>query len=104
MIFGVAARRTMLSSERERSKKVMASSNRLGVATSSWKPRNPTMAGIAKVRKNSPGLTLSDYQISRKNVSDIKEARRANGFTPGQFPKPQQDTPDVYGVEQVIWR
>ena len=53
-----------------------------------------------KVRKNSPGLTISDYQVIRQNVSDIQSGTPRKRFTPGKIlPKPQQDAPIVYGVE-----
>src|SRR5213082_1081047 len=55
---------------------------------------------LQKVRKDSPGLTLSDYQIIRQNVPDIQSGTPRKRFTPGKLlPKPQQDTPIVYGVE-----
>ncbi len=60
----------------------------------------PNYQELKKVRKNSPGLTLSDYQIIRKSVPDIQEGTPRKRFAPGKLlPKPQQDTPIVYGVE-----
>jgi len=53
-----------------------------------------------KIRKNSPGLTLIDYQVIRQNVSDVQSGTPRKRFTPSKFlPKPQQDSPVVYGVE-----
>jgi len=55
---------------------------------------------LQKVRKNSPGLTLSDYQVIRKNMPDIQDGTPRKRFVPAKLlPKPQQDLPIVYGVE-----
>lgn len=101
MIFGVAAVVAMLSIGAGAQQKVMAFIEQLGVRNlivEAKEARNEQE--FQKVRKNSPGLTLSDYQIIRQNVTDIQEASARKRFTPTKIlPKPQQDTPIVYGVE-----
>jgi putative ABC transport system permease protein len=101
MIFGVAAVVAMLSIGAGAQQKVMAFIEQLGVRNlivEAKEARNDQE--LQKVRKISPGLTLRDYQIIRQNVSDIKEATPRKRFTPTKIlPKPQQDTPVVYGVE-----
>jgi putative ABC transport system permease protein len=101
MIFGVAAVVAMLSIGAGAQQKVMAFIEQLGVRNlivEAKEARNEQE--LQKVRKNSPGLTLKDYQIIRQNVADIQEATPRKRFTPTKIlPKPQQDTPVVYGVE-----
>jgi len=101
MIFGVAAVVAMLSIGAGAQQKVMAFIEQLGVRNlivEAKEARNEQE--LQKVRKNSPGLTLSDYQIIRRNIGDIQDATPRKRFTPTKIlPKPQQDTPVVYGVE-----
>lgn len=101
MIFGVAAVVAMLSIGAGAQQKVMAFIEQLGVRNlivEAKEARNDQE--LQKVRKNSPGLTLSDYQVIRQNVQDIQEGTPRKRFTPTKIlPKPQQDTPVVYGVE-----
>jgi putative ABC transport system permease protein len=101
MIFGVAAVVAMLSIGAGAQQKVMAFIEQLGVRNlivEAKEARNEQE--LQKVRKNSPGLTLRDYQIIRQNVSTIQDATPRKRFTPTKIlPKPQQDTPVVYGVE-----
>jgi putative ABC transport system permease protein len=101
MIFGVAAVVAMLSIGAGAQQKVMAFIEQLGVRNlivEAKEARNDQE--LQKVRKNSPGLTLRDYQIIRQNVSDIQQATPRKRFTPTKIlPKPQQDAPVVYGVE-----
>jgi putative ABC transport system permease protein len=101
MIFGVAAVVAMLSIGAGAQQKVMAFIEQLGVRNlivEAKEARNEQE--LQKVRKNSPGLTLSDYKIIRQNVADIRDATPRKRFTPTKIlPKPQQDTPVVYGVE-----
>jgi putative ABC transport system permease protein len=101
MIFGVAAVVAMLSIGAGAQQKVMAFIEQLGVRNlivEAKEARNDQE--LQKVRKNSPGLTLSDYQIIRQNMPSIQEATPRKRFTPTKIlPKPQQDTPIVYGVE-----
>jgi putative ABC transport system permease protein len=101
MIFGVAAVVAMLSIGAGAQQKVMAFIEQLGVRNlivEAKEARNEQE--LQKVRKNSQGLTLSDYQIIRQNMPSIAEATPRKRFTPTKLlPKPQQDTPVVYGVE-----
>ena len=101
MIFGVAAVVAMLSIGAGAQQKVMAFIEQLGVRNLIVEAKEaPNYQELKKVRKNSPGLTLSDYQIIRKSVPDIQEGTPRKRFAPGKLlPKPQQDTPMVYGVE-----
>jgi putative ABC transport system permease protein len=91
----------MLSIGAGAQQKVMAFIEQLGVRNlivEAKEARNEQE--LQKVRKNSPGLTLSDYQIIRRNMPSIAEATPRKRFTPTKIlPKPQQDTPVVYGVE-----
>jgi putative ABC transport system permease protein len=101
MIFGVAAVVAMLSIGAGAQQKVMAFIEQLGVRNlivEAKEARNEQE--LQKVRKNSQGLTLSDYQIIRRNVPDIQDGSARKRFTPTKvLPKPQQDMPVVYGVE-----
>ena len=101
MIFGVAAVVAMLSIGAGAQQKVMAFIEQLGVRNLIVEAKEAhNWQELQKVRKNSPGLTLSDYQIIRQNVADIQDGTPRKRFTPGKIlPKPQQDSPVVYGVE-----
>jgi len=101
MIFGVAAVVAMLSIGAGAQQKVMAFIEQLGVRNliveakevNNWRDwRN--------IRKTSPGLTLNDYQVIRKNITEIQDGTPRKRFAPSKLlPKPQQDMPVVYGVE-----
>src|SRR5712671_7867424 len=101
MIFGVAAVVAMLSIGAGAQQEVMSFIEQLGVRNLIVEAKEAhNWQELQKVRKNSPGLTLNDYQIIRKNVPDIQDGTPRKRFTPGKLlPKPQQDTPIVYGVE-----
>src|SRR5438552_12901073 len=101
MIFGVAAVVAMLSIGAGAQQKVMAFIEQLGVHNLIVGAKeSANKQELQKVRKTSPGLTLIDYQVIRKNIHDIKNGTPRKRFAPGKFlPKPQQDTPIVYGVE-----
>src|SRR5256886_9156587 len=101
MIFGVAAVVAMLSIGAGAQQKVMACIEQLGVRNLIVEAREaPNWQELQKVRKTSPGLPLIDYQVIRKNIPDIKDGTPRKRFAPGKIlPKPQQDTPIVYGVE-----
>src|SRR5712664_3334932 len=101
MIFGVAAVVAMLSIGAGAQQKVMAFIEQLGVRNLIVEAKEShNWQELQKVRKNSPGLTLSDYQIIRKNMPDIQDGTPRKRFVPGKLlPKPQQDSPIVYGVE-----
>ena len=101
MIFGVAAVVAMLSIGAGAQQKVMAFIEQLGVRNLIVEAKEAhNYQELQKVRKNSPGLTLADYDVIRKNVGTIASGSPRKRFTPAKFlPKPQQDTPIVYGVE-----
>src|SRR6202165_3116024 len=101
MIFGVAAVVAMRSIGAGAQRKVMAFIEQLGVRNLIGEAKEaPNWQELQKVRKNSPGLTLNDYQIIRKHMPDIQEGSPRKRFVPGKLlPKPQQDLPIVYGVE-----
>jgi len=101
MIFGVAAVVAMLSIGAGAQQKVMAFIEQMGVRNVIVEAKEAhNYQELQKVRKDSPGLTLADYQIIRQNVSDIQSGTPRKRFTPAKFlPKPQQDAPVVYGVE-----
>src|SRR4029077_17577554 len=101
MIFGVAAVVAMLSIGAGAQQKVMAFIEQLGVSNLIVEAKEAhNYQELQKVRKNSPGLTLSDYQIIQKNISTTNDAPPRKRFAPEKIPpKPQQDIPIVYGVE-----
>jgi putative ABC transport system permease protein len=101
MIFGVAAVVAMLSIGAGAQQKVMAFIEQLGVKNLIVEAKEANnWRDLQTVRKTSPGLTLSDYQIIRKNISEIQDGTPRKRFTPSKFlPKPLQDMPIVYGVE-----
>src|SRR5215467_814505 len=101
MIFGVAAVVAMLSIGEGAQQKVMAFIEQLGVRNLIVEAKEAhNYQELQKVRKNSPGLTLADYEIIRKNVGGIASGSPRKRFTPAKYlPKPQQDAPVVYGVE-----
>src|SRR5438445_3972012 len=101
MIFGVAAVVAMLSIGAGAQQKVMAFIEQLGVRNLIVEAKEAhNWQELQKVRKNSPGLTLNDYQVIRKNMADIQDGTPRKRFVPGKLlPKPQQDLPIVYGVE-----
>src|SRR5262249_41416194 len=101
MIFGVAAVVAMLSIGAGAQQKVMAFIEQLGVRNLIVEAKEShNWQELQKVRKNSQGLTLADYQTIRKNVTDIEDGTPRKRFAPSKvLPKPQQDVPVVYGVE-----
>lgn len=101
MIFGVAAVVAMLSIGAGAQQKVMAFIEQLGVRNLIIEAKEAhNYEEFQKVRKDSPGLTLSDYQTIRTNIPDIQDGSPRKRFIPGKIlPKPQQDAPIVYGVE-----
>src|SRR5271170_5393619 len=94
MIFGVAAVVAMLSIGAGAQQKVMAFIEQLGVRNlivEAKEARNEQE--LQKVRKISPGLSLRDYQLILRNLSDIRLSTPRKRFTPTKvLPKPQQDT------------
>jgi len=101
MIFGVAAVVAMLSIGAGAQQKVMAFIEQLGVRNLIVEAKEANNEQeLQRVRKNSQGLTLAEYEVIRKNVSGIQSGTPRKRFIPVKFlPKPQQDSPIVYGVE-----
>ena len=91
MIFGVAAVVAMLSIGAGAQQKVMAFIEQLGVRNLIVEAKeSPNWQELQKVRKTSPGLTLIDYQVIRKNIPDIKDGTPRKRFAPGKIlPKPE---------------
>jgi putative ABC transport system permease protein len=101
MIFGVAAVVAMLSIGAGAQQKVMAFIEQLGVRNLIVEAKEAQNdQELQKVRKTSRGLSLADYLIIRENMTDVQEGTPRKRFRPTKvLPKPQQDTPIVYGVE-----
>jgi putative ABC transport system permease protein len=100
MIFGVAAVVSMLSIGAGAQQKVMAFIEQLGVHNLIVEAKEAQNGqALQKVRQVSPGLTFEDFRVIRKDVSELDAASPRKRFTPTKLsPKPQQDTPVVYGV------
>jgi putative ABC transport system permease protein len=101
MIFGVAAVVAMLSIGAGAQQKVMAFIEQLGIRNLIVLAKEaPNEQVYQKVRRISPGLTLSDYEVIRNNLSDIEQGTPRKRFEPTKvLPKPQQDAPILYGVQ-----
>ncbi len=100
MIFGVAAVVSMLSIGAGAQQKVMAFIEQLGVRNLIVEAKEaPNWQELQKVRRSSPGLTFDDLRVIRSDVKEVAEASPRKRFTPAKLiPKPQQDSPVVYGV------
>jgi putative ABC transport system permease protein len=100
MIFGVAAVVSMLSIGEGAQQKVMAFIQQMGVRNLIIEAKEPANdAALQKVRKLTQGLSFSDYRVIRKDVSGIEAATPRKRFSPSEWtPKPQQDSPVIYGV------
>jgi putative ABC transport system permease protein len=101
MIFGVAAVVSMLSIGEGAQQKVMAFIQQMGVRNLIIEAKEPANdAALQKVRKLTQGLSFSDYRVIRKDVSGIAAATPRKRFSPSEWtPKPQQDSPVIYGVD-----
>jgi putative ABC transport system permease protein len=101
MIFGVAAVVAMLSIGAGAQQKVMAFIEQLGVRNLIvYAKEAPNWPAYQKVRRLSPGLSLTDYDVIRKNVADIEQGTPRKRFEPSKvLPKPQQEAPILYGVQ-----
>jgi len=102
MIFGVAAVIAMLSIGAGARQQAMAFIEQLGVRNliveaheaNSWQDWQ-------EARKTSPGLTLQDYRVIRATTRDVVASTPRKKFTPTKLlPKPQGDSPLIYGVDQ----
>ena len=101
MIFGVAAVVAMLSIGAGARQKVMALIEQMGVRnliveakeTLEWQAHT-------KMRRTSPGLTLSDYRVIDDDLSGIVASTPRKRIIPSKIiPKPQQEMPTLYGVK-----
>jgi putative ABC transport system permease protein len=101
MIFGVAAVVAMLSIGAGAQQKVMAFIEQLGVRNLIvFAKEAQNGQALQKVRRLSKGLTLVDYDIIRKNLTDIEQGTPRKRFEPSKvLPKPQQEAPTLYGVQ-----
>jgi putative ABC transport system permease protein len=101
MIFGVAAVVAMLSIGAGAQQKVMAFIEQLGVRNLIvYAKESPNWETHQKVRRLSPGLTLTDYDVIRGNLKDIEQGTPRKRFEPSKvLPKPQQEAPVLYGVQ-----
>ena len=101
MIFGVAAVVSMLSIGAGAQQRVMAFIQQMGVRNLIVEAKEATNdATLQKLRRTSPGLTFDDYRAIRKDVAGIVAATPRKRFAPSEWiPKPQQDSPVVYGVD-----
>lgn len=101
MIFGVAAVVAMLSIGAGAQQKVMAFIEQLGVRNLIVLAKEAQNGqAFQKVRRLSQGLSLTDYEVIRKNLPDIEQGTPRKRFEPSKFlPKPQQESPVLYGVE-----
>ena len=101
MIFGVAAVVAMLSIGAGAQQKVMAFIEQLGIRNLIvYAKESPNWQVFQKVRRLSPGLTLTDYDVIRKNLPDIEQGTPRKRFEPSKvLPKPQQELPILYGVQ-----
>jgi putative ABC transport system permease protein len=100
MIFGVAAVVAMLSIGAGAQQEVMAFIEQLGVRNLIVEAREAaSWEQLQKVRKISPGLTFQDYRVIQANLTGITASTPRKRFTPAKLlPKPQSETPNVYGV------
>jgi len=100
MIFGVAAVVAMLSIGAGAQQEVMAFIEQLGVRNLIVEAREAaSWEQLQKVRKISPGLTFQDYRVIQANLQGITASTPRKRFTPSKLmPRPQGDTPNVYGV------
>jgi putative ABC transport system permease protein len=100
MIFSVAAVVSMLSIGAGAQQKAMAFIEQLGVRNLIVEAHEARdFQSLRKVRRTSPGLTLENYRVLRKNVSGVVASSPRKRFTPGKLiPKPLGALPVVYGV------
>src|SRR5262249_49520533 len=86
MIFGVAAVVAMLSIRAGAQQKMIAFIEQIKVRNVIVEAKEAhNYQELQKMKKDSPGLTLADYQIIRQNVSDIQSSTPRKRFTPAKF-------------------
>jgi len=100
MIFGVGAVVAMLSIGAGAQQEVIAFIEQLGVRNVIVESREaPDSQTLEKVRKLSAGLTLQDLRGIEANVENLAATSPRRRLMPARMlPKPQSETPVVYGV------
>ena len=100
MIFGVAAVVAMLSIGAGAQQEVMAFIEQLGVRNLIVEAREaPDQQALQRIRKLSAGLSFKDFRMIEANLEGITASSPRKRFTPSKLlPRPQGDTPMVYGV------
>jgi putative ABC transport system permease protein len=101
MIFGVAAVVSMMSIGAGAQQQVLAFIEQLGVRNLIVEAREANdFQSSQKIRQISPGLTERDLRVIRSNVDGITASSARKRITPQKLiPKPERESPDVYGVE-----
>jgi len=101
MIFGVAAVLSMLSIGAGAQQQVMAFIEELGVHNLIVEAKEAVDRNAwAKMRQQSPGLTFQDVRAMQATVAGVDALTPRKRFTPTKLvPKPQGDSPVVYGVQ-----
>jgi putative ABC transport system permease protein len=100
MIFGVAAVIAMLSIGAGAQQKMIAFIEQLGVHNVIVEAREaPEYQSLQRVRKLSSGLSFQDLRAMQASVEGLSLSTGRKRLVPTQVrPKPQGDTPTVYGV------
>ena len=100
MIFGVAAVVAMLSIGAGAQQEVMAFIEQLGVRNLIVEAREaPDQQALQKIRKLSAGLSFRDFRMIEANLEGVTASSARKRFTASKMlPRPQADTPIVYGV------
>jgi putative ABC transport system permease protein len=101
MIFGVAAVLAMLSIGAGAQQQMMAFIADLGVQNLIVEARESTdYQAFQKMRQQSPGLTFQDLRAIRIALPGLDAVSARKRFAPNRIiPKPDGETPVVYGVE-----
>ena len=101
MIFGVAAVLAMLSIGAGAQQQMMAFIADLGVQNLIVEARESTdYQAFQKMRQQSPGLTFQDLRAIRAALPTLAAVSARKRFSPNRvIPKPDGETPVVYGVE-----
>jgi putative ABC transport system permease protein len=106
MIFGVAAVLSMLSIGAGAQQRVMAFIEDLGVHNLIVEAKETTDRQVwARNRQQSPGLSFHDVRAMQATLGGLDGVTPRKRFSPNKVvPKPQGDTPVVYGVEPAYIR
>jgi putative ABC transport system permease protein len=106
MIFGVAAVLAMLSIGAGAQQQMMAFIADLGVQNLIVEARESTdYQAFQKVRQQSPGLTFQDLRAIQAALPAVEIVSARKRFSPNRvIPKPDGETPVVYGVEAAYQR